>query len=162
RAGDAVQYYFKLPYSDRQTTFLHGSDTRSLRTGSEAAARGAPFVFQVRPALRPQGLVLSFASGPLEARLFRDTGHVALAGPDLDHSYKAAPWFLSTRGYGFHLDSSAESDFDLRHSAADRYVVTNHFSSLRYNVVFGPRLPDVLTRFTAYAGRPALPPPWAF
>ena len=31
-----------------------------------------------------------------------------------DQSYKVAPWFISTRGYGLHLDSSAESTFDMR------------------------------------------------
>jgi alpha-D-xyloside xylohydrolase len=79
-----------------------------------------------------------------------------------DHSYKVAPWFVSTRGYGFHLDSSAESVFDMRAGAPNRYLVTNQFGSLRFNVVYGPRLTDVLTRYTAYSGRPYLPPPWAF
>ena len=31
-----------------------------------------------------------------------------------DRSYKVAPWFISTRGYGFHLDSTAHSS--LRHA----------------------------------------------
>ena len=31
-----------------------------------------------------------------------------------DHSYKVAPWFMSTRGYGFHLDLPSESRFDMR------------------------------------------------
>jgi alpha-D-xyloside xylohydrolase len=79
-----------------------------------------------------------------------------------DHSYKVAPWFLSTRGYGFHLDSSAESVFDMRAGAPDRYIVTNQFTSLRFNIVYGPKLTDVLTRYTGYTGRPLLPPPWAF
>jgi alpha-D-xyloside xylohydrolase len=79
-----------------------------------------------------------------------------------DHSYKVAPWFVSTRGYGLHLDSSAESEFDMRARAANRYVVTNRFGSLRFNIVYGPRLTDVLMRYTGYVGRPALPPPWAF
>jgi alpha-D-xyloside xylohydrolase len=79
-----------------------------------------------------------------------------------DHSYKVAPWFVSTRGYGFHLDSSAESTFDMRAGAPNRYVITNLFGTLRFNIVYGPKLVDVLMRYTAYAGRPALPPPWAF
>jgi alpha-D-xyloside xylohydrolase len=83
-------------------------------------------------------------------------------GTKNDHSYKIAPWFISTRGYGLHLDSSAESDFDMRAGAPDRYVITNHFSTLRFNVVYGPKLTDVLSRYTAYAGRPPLPPPWTF
>lgn len=79
-----------------------------------------------------------------------------------DHSYKVAPWFISTRGYGFHLDSSAESSFGMRAGAADRFVVTNRFTTLRVNLVYGPALTDVLTRYTRYMGRPPLPPPWAF
>lgn len=79
-----------------------------------------------------------------------------------DHSYKVAPWFLSTRGYGLHLASSAESVFDMRATIADRYTVTNLFPALGFNVVYGPELPDVLSRYTGYTGRPPLPPPWAF
>jgi alpha-D-xyloside xylohydrolase len=83
-------------------------------------------------------------------------------GTKHDHSYKVAPWFVSTRGYGFHLDSSAESTFDLRASTPDRFVVTNHFPKLAVNLVYGPALTDVLTRYTGYSGRPPLPPPWVF
>jgi alpha-D-xyloside xylohydrolase len=83
-------------------------------------------------------------------------------GTKHDHSYKVAPWFMSTRGYGFHLDSSAESKFDMASQAAGRFVVTNAFSSLRVNLVYGPRLTDVLRRYTGYMGRPSLPPPWVF
>jgi alpha-D-xyloside xylohydrolase len=79
-----------------------------------------------------------------------------------DKSYKVAPWFVSTRGYGFHLDSTAESTFNMRDDQADRYTVTNPFSTLAFNVVYGPRLTDVLTRFIGYTGRPPLPPPFAF
>jgi alpha-D-xyloside xylohydrolase len=238
-----------------------------------------PFPQDVQWTLRPAGAFLSFDQGPLQARIYEDTGHVELAGPDLvgaqfgglirfappaiqaaggstlggrvlsskplgngleltqslgqsqittrltfihdgvmryevvdwgvanpgatavaapsdgqehffgfgekfntvdqagklvriltfddpgikgDHSYKVAPWFVSTRGYGFHLDSSAESQFDMRAGAPDRYVVTNQFASLRFNVVYGPKLTDVLTRYSSYAGRPPLPPPWTF
>jgi alpha-D-xyloside xylohydrolase len=83
-------------------------------------------------------------------------------GIKTDRAYKVAPWFVSNRGYGFHLDSAAESSFDMHAAQAGRYVVAHFFPSLRFNVVFGPHLPDVLSRFTAYAGRPPLPPPFTF
>lgn len=83
-------------------------------------------------------------------------------GVKQDHSYKVSPWFISTRGYGFHLDSSAESSFDMRASAADRYVITHLFPALRFNLVYGPQLKTVLSRFTGYTGRPPLPPPFTF
>jgi len=79
-----------------------------------------------------------------------------------DHSYKVAPWFISTRGYGAHLDSTAESTFDMRAGAGNRYVIANPVGKLGLNVVYGPMLTDVLTRYTGFSGRPALPPPWAF
>ena len=83
-------------------------------------------------------------------------------GDKQDNSYKAAPWFISTRGYGFHLDSSAESFFDMRANYADRFVVSNLFGALAFNVVCGPKLADVLSRYTGYTGRPTIPPAWAF
>jgi alpha-glucosidase (family GH31 glycosyl hydrolase) len=55
-----------------------------------------------------------------------------------EQSYKVAPWFVSTRGYGFHFDSSADSRFDMRATHADRYVVNCLFSTLRFNLVYGP------------------------
>lgn len=83
-------------------------------------------------------------------------------GVKKDHSYKVSPWFVSTRGYGLHLDSSAESIFDMRAANHDHYVVTHFFPSLRFNIVYGPKLTDILIRYTGYTGRPSLPPPWAF
>jgi alpha-D-xyloside xylohydrolase len=79
-----------------------------------------------------------------------------------DHSYKPVPWFISTRGYGLHLDSTAESSFAMRTIAQDRFIVTHHDGSLPVHLVYGPHLPDVLSRFTGLVGRPPLPPPFAF
>src|SRR6266571_1864453 len=55
RAGDLVQYYFKIDYTDQQTTFLHGSDGKSFATADEAAARADPFTFSVRFSLVAAG-----------------------------------------------------------------------------------------------------------
>lgn len=79
-----------------------------------------------------------------------------------DAAYKPVPWFLSTRGYGLHLDSTAESFFDLRNGAPDRLVVENLLGALKCHLVPGPRLTEALARFTARTGRPQLPPPWVF
>src|SRR5258707_283194 len=79
---------------------------------------------------------------------------------------------MSAKGYGFHLDSTDESYFDMRNSALDRYLINNLVgnssfggyvtNAVKFNIVYGPLLPDVLTRYTGYSGRPALPPKWAF
>jgi len=84
-----------------------------------------------------------------------------------DFAYKVVPWFLSSLGYGFHLDSSVESTFDMRKTAHDRYAVSQPFipdrpSGLALHLIAGPGLADALARYTGIAGRPPLPPPWAF
>ncbi len=278
-AGDTIQYYIKVPFREHLPTFLFGSDSLSHTAENEADAQANPFVFTAAPALQPTGNYLSFDSGNFEARIYQDTGHVALAEPDLngsplanaiviapatvktadrtyivgpvtssspipnglqlvqtvgnssvtsqltfksdgvlhyevtnwngfsptetdfssasdasehfygfgekfnsfdqagnkvhimtndqggtkgDFTYKSSPWFISTRGYGLHLDSTAESYFDMRNGAADRFTIQNLFGTLKFNLVGGPKLTDVLTRYTGYTGRPYLPPPWVF
>lgn len=85
-----------------------------------------------------------------------------IGGDKGDNSYKCVPWFLSSKGYGFHLDSTAESYFDMRNGAPDRYSIQNLLGTLKFNVVAGPKLTDALSRFTGYTGRPYLPPAWVF
>ena len=279
QSGDLVQYYFKIVYTDRDTTFVHGTNSHSLATADESAAQAAPFTFEVRQPLEAAGSFVSFNSGSFQARIFQDSGHIALAGPDLagtalaavvtlappviesgdrlfqigrvlsssslsnglalvqqlgtvqiraqltfplegvlryevldagglvpdrvsvssasgggehfygfgekfnaldqsgkvvdiltfdnpgdkgDRSYKVAPWFVSSRGYGFQLDSTARCTFDMRTAARGRYDVSSGTSTLRLHLVFGPKLTDVVSRYTGLTGRPPLPPPWAF
>jgi alpha-D-xyloside xylohydrolase len=279
RAGDLVQYYFKIGYTDRDTTFLHGTNGQSIATAIEAEAQADPFTFSVRFPLSASGSFVSFNSGAIQGRVFQNSGHIAVASPDLagnplanvvvmappvietggrefqigqvlsstplangievvqklgtkqiraqltspsqgviryevvdwsglvpdnislssasngqehfygfgerfnrldqagnvvdiltfdnpgnkgDRSYKVAPWFVSTRGYGLHLDSTARCTFDMRAAARARFDVSSRTSRLRFHLVPGPKLTDVITGYTGLTGRPPLPPPWAF
>lgn len=54
-AGSTVQYYLRIPYSDRLTTFLYVSNGVSLETEVESVAQANPFAYQVLPA-PPAGL----------------------------------------------------------------------------------------------------------
>ena len=280
-AGDTVQYYVKVGYTDHLPTYLYGNDGGSNTTDLESVAQATPFNFIVRFPLLPDGGAPyhSFDSGNFQGRIYDDSGHIALAEPDLngnalanvitfapasikigvttydigkilgvtpitngleltqncrgtavtsrltflttgvlryevinwnglvpietyitaasdnaehfygfgekfnsldqagkkvrimasdiggdknDFSYKSSSWFLSNRGYGLHLDSSAESFFDMRNGAADRFVVQNLLGTLKFNIVGGPKLTDALSRYTGVTGRPYLPPPWVF
>ena len=245
-AGDLVEYYLRIAYSDQATTFLYGDDADSFATATEPTAQAAPFTFAVEWPLAPAGAYVSLPGGAWEARVYKDSGHVTLSGPGLDgtpgtsvtvlaparaevqkrwfylgkvlssataggaleltqafidgsvktrvtfpaegvmryevvdwsgvvpektaitgpsspdehfygfgekfdaldqagkrvqiltfdhpgakgdSSYKVAPWFVSTRGYGFHLESTAESGFDMR--AAPRRSLRRHQPRLR-------------------------------
>jgi alpha-D-xyloside xylohydrolase len=278
-AGSVIQYYFRIDYTDRDTTFLHGNDLRSLVTADESVAQADPFTYPIRFPDSPQGATVLFNSGVLQGRIYNNSGHIEIAGPDLDgsaqaiivtfsppsveiddrllnvgrvlnstplpngvevmqelgtrqvrarlmfpvsgvmryevvdwggdppsrlainaesseeehfygfgekfdqldqtgkvvdirvfdapgnkgdFSYKVAPWFISTRGYGVHLDSTARSTFDMRTGTNGRYRLSTEAGNLKLNIVFGPKLPDVLTHYTEITGRPPLCPPWVF
>jgi hypothetical protein len=62
-----------------------------------------------------------------------------------DHAYKVAPWFISTRGYGFRLDSSAETRFTLPSAQGGLISVVNPAPAFALELVYGPRLTDVLS-----------------
>ncbi|HXX42804.1 MAG TPA: alpha-amylase family glycosyl hydrolase [Chthoniobacterales bacterium] len=47
-AGDTIQYYLKIPYSDHLPTFVYGTDTQSNGTEIESIAQAAPFTFVVQ------------------------------------------------------------------------------------------------------------------
>ncbi|HUJ09101.1 MAG TPA: alpha-amylase family glycosyl hydrolase [Verrucomicrobiae bacterium] len=47
-AGDTVQYYFKIPFSDHLTTFVYGNDAQRFDTEIEAIAQANPFSFSVK------------------------------------------------------------------------------------------------------------------
>ncbi len=283
RAGDTVQYYLRIPYSDQLPTYLYGNDALSQATEFESVAQADPFSYTVQHPLQPSGAHIAItnasSTGELVARLYTDSGHLEILGPDRagtplavsqvfppaavesggerhyvgevlasapltngvevtqrfaatsitarltvladgvfryevshwgsqpvtqtilsglsdgserfygfgekfndfdqagrvvrmvtddppgakgDRSYKVVPWFISNRGYGFHLDSEALSYFNMRASFTNRYVVSNLYPSLKFNVVFGPHLTNVLSRFTGYTGRPAPTPAWAY
>ncbi|HEU4405464.1 MAG TPA: TIM-barrel domain-containing protein [Polyangiaceae bacterium] len=85
-----------------------------------------------------------------------------VAGAKGDAAYKVAPWWLSSRGHGFHFDASHEAFFDLGAGARDRFALDVLGGALRYHVVGGPAPADALARYTGYSGRPPAPPPWAF
>lgn len=277
--GDRIEYYLRIPYTDHIPTFLYGNDSSSSATEIESVAQASPHAFVIQWPLTPSGSSVSHESGGHRLRVYENSGHFTVSGPDLagtpmatevvfppptikindrghipgpvlssteipdglewvqslngtditsrltftgdgiarfevvdwngivptqtiisspsdasehfygfgekfnsidqagnrvnmltwdqpgtkgDRSYKVVPWFLSTRGYGFHLDSSAESWFDMRKTSADRYFVQNLYRTLAFNIVWGPKFTDALSRFTGYVGRPPLPPQWAF
>lgn len=81
-------------------------------------------------------------------------------------TYYPVPFFLSTKGYGFQLDSTWRSEFDAAAARGDAWRVWHIGPRLDYEV-YVPRRGDrpwpyqVLDGFTEATGRPMLPPAWA-
>jgi len=82
-------------------------------------------------------------------------------GPKGTSTYKPVPFFMSLKGYGIWVDTTAEATFDL--NVTDRYEVMVRWPAERLRIVIftGPAFPAILDHFTALAGRQQLPPYWA-
>lgn len=83
-------------------------------------------------------------------------------------TYYPVPYFVSTGGYGFWLDTSYYSRFDMQQSRAGEWRVSHHGPKLDFEV-YVPSSSDarpwphhLTDRFTKATGRPMLPPEWAF
>ena len=72
------------------------------------------------------------------------------------------PWFLSSRGYGFLLDSDWLNGFDLGSDDPSVWRVTTREPQLRFRLYGGPRPATALARFTTDTGRQPEPAPWFF
>ncbi len=66
------------------------------------------------------------------------------------------PFYLSSRGYGVFVNAAFDVTFQLGEAA--RYAITQAEGQLDVFLLAGPRLLDLLDRYTALTGRPRLPP----
>ncbi len=78
--------------------------------------------------------------------------------PDM---YKPIPFFMSSRGYGMFVHTSAPMTFDLGHSYDAASVLYSGDDHLDLFVFFGtPK--EILSEYTALTGRAPTPPLWSF
>ncbi len=75
------------------------------------------------------------------------------------------PFLLSTgrdgRAYGVFFDNIHRLRFDLGHTQSDQLRLDADGGEIDFYVIDGPRLTDVIERYTSLTGRPSLPPLWA-
>ncbi|MBT2489823.1 alpha-xylosidase [Streptomyces sp. ISL-96] len=83
-------------------------------------------------------------------------------GTSSEQAYKNVPFYLSSRGYGVFVNHPGKVSFEIGSESVGQVQFSVEDQSLEYYVVAGPTPKDVLTRYTALTGRPALPPAWSF
>jgi alpha-glucosidase (family GH31 glycosyl hydrolase) len=71
----------------------------------------------------------------------------------------SVPMFLSTHGYGFFFDNHWRHSWSFEQE--DAWSVESSGGTLRYLYIHGPRMDQVLERYTALTGRAPMPPLWA-
>jgi alpha-glucosidase (family GH31 glycosyl hydrolase) len=76
------------------------------------------------------------------------------------HRIYYSPFFMSTRGYGFFLNTLVRSHWDMARTQKDRYAIQFEDPRLDFFIIAGPSYKDILKRYTELIGRPPIPPKW--
>jgi alpha-D-xyloside xylohydrolase len=83
-------------------------------------------------------------------------------GTSSEQAYKNIPFHLSSRGYGVLVNHPGKVSYEIGSESVGRLQFSVEDQSVEFHVVAGPTPKDVLRRYTALTGRPALPPAWSF
>lgn len=83
-------------------------------------------------------------------------------GTSSEQAYKNIPFYLTNRGYGVFVNHPELVSFEVASEKVERVQFSVPGESLDYFLIYGPSPKEVLTRYTALTGRPALPPAWSF
>lgn len=83
-------------------------------------------------------------------------------GTSSEQAYKNVPFYLTNRGYGVFINHPERVSLEVASEKVERVQFSVPGESLDYFFIYGPTPKEVLTRYTALTGRPALPPAWSF
>ncbi|MEV6652145.1 alpha-xylosidase [Streptomyces sp. NPDC051219] len=83
-------------------------------------------------------------------------------GTATEQAYKNVPFYLTDAGYGVFVDHPGRVSFEVGSEAVSRVQFSVEDQRLTYYVIYGPTPKEILRKYTALTGRPALPPVWSF
>ena len=77
-------------------------------------------------------------------------------------AYKSVPFYMTNKGYGVYVDHTDNVSFEVASEKVEYVGFSVPGEELRYCFIYGPTPKEILKSYTAYTGRPALPPAWSF
>jgi alpha-D-xyloside xylohydrolase len=77
-------------------------------------------------------------------------------------AYKSIPFYMTNRGYGVLVDSTDRVSFEVASEKVEYVGFSVPGEAISYYFFYGPSPKQILNRYTALTGRPALPPAWSF
>ncbi|MCB0214311.1 MAG: alpha-xylosidase, partial [Anaerolineae bacterium] len=83
-------------------------------------------------------------------------------GTSSEQAYKNIPFYLTNRGYGVFINHPEQVSLEVASEKVERVQFSVPGERLDYFIINGPMPKEVLSRYTALTGRPALPPAWSF
>jgi alpha-D-xyloside xylohydrolase len=82
-------------------------------------------------------------------------------GTGTEQAYKNVPFYLTNRGYGVFVNHPEHVSFEVASEKVSRVQFSVAGHTLDYFVIYGPTPKEILAKYTALTGRPALPPAWS-
>jgi len=79
-----------------------------------------------------------------------------------DQTYKNVPFYLTNEGYGVFVNDPGKISFEVASERTSRVQFSVPGEALEFFIIYGPTPKEVLRKYTALTGRPALPPAWSF
>jgi alpha-D-xyloside xylohydrolase len=83
-------------------------------------------------------------------------------GTSSEQSYKNVPFYFTNGGYGVLVDHPGKVSFEVASEMVTRTQFSVAGQRLSYLVIYGPTPADIIRKYTALTGRPAMPPAWSF
>lgn len=83
-------------------------------------------------------------------------------GTSSELAYKNIPFYMTNRGYGVLINHPELVSLEVGSEKVERVQFSVAGEMLDYCLIYGPTPKQVLERYTALTGRPALPPAWSF
>jgi alpha-D-xyloside xylohydrolase len=83
-------------------------------------------------------------------------------GTSSEQAYKNVPFYLTNRGYGVLVNHPGHVSYEVGSESVERVQFSVAGESLEYFIIYGPTPKQILERYTALTGRPALVPAWTY
>jgi alpha-D-xyloside xylohydrolase len=83
-------------------------------------------------------------------------------GTSSEQAYKNVPFYLTNRGYGVFVNHPGLVSFEVGSEVVSRMQFSVAGQALEYLIIYGPTFAEIMRKYTALTGRPALPPAWSF
>ncbi|EPS31985.1 putative alpha-xylosidase [Penicillium oxalicum 114-2] len=83
-------------------------------------------------------------------------------GTSSELAYKNIPFYMSSKGYGVFVNHPGKVSLEVQSERTTRVNISVRGEEIEYFIVYGETPKDVLRRYTALTGRPALVPSWSY
>jgi alpha-D-xyloside xylohydrolase len=83
-------------------------------------------------------------------------------GTNSEQAYKNVPFYVTNDGYGVFVNHPGRVSFEVASENVEAVQFSVEGHDLEFVVIYGPSPKEIVERYTALTGRPALPPAWSF